>query len=185
MTVAPGDGPGRLPPPRTAGRYSVALVCLGNICRSPMAHVVLEAALEEAGLADRVRVASSGTGDWHVGAPMDARAAATLTAAGYDATRHRAQQYAAGWAVEHDLVLAMDAQNLADVAEISGLPSDEEGAPGRGRLRLFRDLDPRGPGRDVPDPYYGGDDGFEEVLSMVQRTSTALVAALTDLLGPR
>ena len=207
MTVAPGAGPGHLPPPRTAGRYSVALVCLGNICRSPMAHVVLEAALEEAGLADRVRVASSGTGDWHVGAPMDTRAAATLTAAGYDATRHRAQQYAAGWAAEHDLVLAMDAQNLADIAEISGLPSTGTspggspggtgggtgggtdggtgGGTGDGRLRLFRDLDPRGPGRDVPDPYYGGDDGFEEVLSMVQRTSTALVAALADLLGPR
>ena len=80
--------------PRAApGRYRIALVCLGNICRSPMAHVVLEQRLAEAGLDDRVEVASSGTGGWHVGDPMDERAAATLAAAGYDPSRHRARQY--------------------------------------------------------------------------------------------
>ena len=172
--------PVAIPEPRTPGRYSVALVCLGNICRSPTAHVVLEAALDDAGLADRVRVASSGTGDWHVGKPMDERAAATLSSAGHDPTRHRARQYDASWAEEHDLVLAMDAQNLADLTDLNG----PEGLA-TGRLRLFRDFDPLEPGRDVPDPYYGGDSGFEEVLTMVQRTSTALVAALTDLLGRR
>ena len=154
----------------------MALVCLGNICRSPMAHVVLAARLDDAGLGDRVAVASSGTGDWHVGRPMDRRAAATLTAAGYDATRHRAQQYATTWTAEHDLVLAMDSQNLADIADLS---PDHEPA----RLRLFRDLDPAEPGLDVPDPYYGGDSGFEEVLAMVERTATALVAALAALPG--
>ena len=74
-----------LPAPRQHGRYRIALVCLGNICRSPMAHVVLESRLADAGLDDRVEVASSGTGGWHVGKPMDSRAAASLTAAGYDA----------------------------------------------------------------------------------------------------
>ena len=69
-----------LPAPATPGRYRVALVCLGNICRSPMAHVVLESALEEAGLDDAVEVVSAGTADYHVGGPMDRRAAATLTA---------------------------------------------------------------------------------------------------------
>ena len=73
-----------LPPPRTSGRYRVAIVCMGNICRSPMAQVVLERELEDAGLHDRVEVVSSGTGGWHVGKPMDRRAAATLTA-GYSA----------------------------------------------------------------------------------------------------
>jgi len=72
----------RLPAPRHPGQYAVALVCLGNICRSPTAQVVLEARLAEAGLGDRVRVRSSGTGDWHVGGPMDQRAAATVTHAG-------------------------------------------------------------------------------------------------------
>ncbi len=81
-----------LPPPRAPGRYRIALVCLGNICRSPMAHVVLEQQLEEAGLADVVEVSSSGTGGWHEGGPMDERAAATLRAAGLDPSRHRASR---------------------------------------------------------------------------------------------
>lgn len=154
-----------LPAPRTPGSYSIALVCLGNICRSPMADVVLSAYVDEAGLADRVTVASCGTGDWHVGDPMDRRAAATLTAAGYDATRHRAQQFDAGWLEAHDLVLAMDRANLADIG-------------GADRVRLFRDFDPVESGGEVPDPYYGGDAGFEEVLAMVERTSATLLAEL-------
>jgi protein-tyrosine phosphatase len=135
-----------------------------------MADVVLQQHLVDAGLDDRVTVASSGTGDWHIGDPMDRRAAATLTTAGYDATRHRAQQFAPSWLGEHDLVLAMDAQNLRDVSEGSEIDPD--------RVRLFRDFDPREPGGEVPDPYYGGDSGFEEVLDMVERTSTALVTAI-------
>ena len=138
-----------------------------------MADVVLSARLAEAGLADRVEVTSSGTGDWHVGHPMDERAAATLTAAGYDATRHRARQFAADWLDDRDLVLAMDAANLADVRAAGPATAD-------GRVRLFRDFDPVEPGGDVPDPYYGGDAGFEEVLAMVERTADALVAAAGD-----
>jgi protein-tyrosine phosphatase len=158
-----------VPEGRTPGRYRIELVCLGNICRSPMAHVVLEARLADAGLADRVGVTSSGTGDWHVGDPMDRRAAATLTAAGYDATRHRAQQWAGDATTDGpDLVLTMDAQNLADV-----------GGP-TGRVMLFREFDPLEPGSDVPDPYYGGDSGFEEVLAMVERTATAIASRLAE-----
>ena len=151
-----------IPAGRTSGSYAIAAVCLGNICRSPMADVVLRARLDEAGLTD-VEVASAGTGDWHVGAPMDRRAAATLRAAGYDPTRHRAQQCVPAWRDRFDLVLAMDAQNLADL----GGPDE--------RTVLFRSLDPSGPG-DVPDPYFGGDDGFAEVLAMVERTAEAVVA---------
>jgi protein-tyrosine phosphatase len=160
-----------LPPPRNAGRYAIALVCLGNICRSPTAHVVLEARLAEAGLDDRVDVHSSGTGDWHVGRPMDARAAATLTEAGYDPSRHRARQYDDSWSGDHDLVLAMDHDNLADLGGRSE------------RVALFRDFDPVDPGADVPDPYYGGADGFREVLAITERTSDALVASLRVLLA--
>lgn len=154
----------RLPEQRTTGRYRIAVVCLGNICRSPTAHVVLEQRIDEAGLADRVEVSSSGTADWHVGKAMDPRSAATLRDAGYDPSRHRAQQFAGD--SEHDLVLVMDTSNLADV----GGRTD--------RVRLFRDFDPAEPGSEVPDPYYGGDDGFREVLAMVERTSDAIVAAL-------
>jgi protein-tyrosine phosphatase len=159
-----------LPPPRQPGRYAVALVCLGNICRSPTAQVVLEERLAEAGLGDRVVVHSSGTGGWHVGSPMDRRAAATLTAAGYDPSRHRARQYDVTWAGSHDLVLAMDLDNLADLGGRSE------------RVRLFRDFDPDDPGAEVPDPYYGGTDTFADVLSIVERTSDSLVRELAALL---
>jgi protein-tyrosine phosphatase len=155
-----------LPPPSTEGRYRIGVICLGNICRSPMGEVVLSRRVAEAGLDDRVEVASCGTGDWHLGQPMDRRAAATLAAAGYDPSRHRAQQFAPTWLEEYDVLLAMDAQNLADV----GGASD--------RVLLFRAFDPVEPGSDVPDPYYGGDSGFEEVLAMVERTSAEIVAAL-------
>ena len=159
----------RLPPPRTPGRYAIGLVCLGNICRSPVADVVLGAKVADAGLADTVAVASCGTGGWHVGDPMDERSAATLTTDGYDATRHRAQQYDASWVDRFDLLLAMDEQNLADLGGRTA------------RTGLFRDFDPVEPGGVVPDPYYGGARGFEEVLTMVERTSDAIVAALLGL----
>ena len=158
-----------LPAPRHPGRYRIALVCLGNICRSPMAHVVLESRLADAGLDDRIEVASSGTGGWHVGKPMDPRASATLTASGYDPSRHRAQQWDASWPTAYDLVLVMDEANLADVGGRTE------------RVGMFRDFDPDDPGAAVPDPYYGGDDGFEEVLAMVERTSESIVSALARL----
>jgi len=163
-----------LPPARSPDRYRIALVCLGNICRSPMADVVLNARVTGAGLADQVEVVSCGTGDWHVGQPMDHRAASVLTAHDYDATRHRAQQLTPAWLAEHDVLLAMDEQNLADLG-------------GRGeRVMLFRDFDPVGTGGVVPDPYYGGDSGFEEVLTMVERTSDAILARLHEsVLGAR
>jgi protein-tyrosine phosphatase len=161
-----------LPPQHTDGPYRIAVVCLGNICRSPMAHVVLERRLTDAGLGDDVVVTSAGTAGWHTGKPMDPRAAASLTAAGYDPTRHRAQQYAASWTDTHDLVLVMDDSNLADV----GGRTD--------RVAMFRDFDPDDPGAEVPDPYYGGHDGFEEVLAMVERTSDHVVRLLAERLAP-
>ncbi len=145
----------------------IALVCLGNICRSPMADVVLEQRLLDEGL--DVEVVSAGTAGYHVGAPMDRRAAATLSAAGYDPSRHRARQFDAAWFEDCDLVLAMDADNHAALLRIAGPSAD--------RLRLFRSFDPAGSG-DVPDPYYGGDEGFQAVLEMVQRTADAIVAGL-------
>lgn len=166
-----------LPDPREAGRYRVALVCLGNICRSPMAHVVLADRVAAAGLDGRVEVVSSGTGDWHVGHPMDDRAAATLRAAGYDGSAHRAQQVVASWLDECDVLLAMDRQNLADLRELAPAGADPE------RVRLYGDFDPVTPGAEVPDPYYGGDEGFAEVLAMVERTAAVLAQRLADAVG--
>jgi len=160
-----------LPPPRTPGAYSIAIVCLGNICRSPIAEVVMRQRLAAAGLG-HMAVSSAGTGDWHVGGPMDQRSAQVLRASGYDPSGHRAQQWVPARAQDHDLVLAMDEQNLADLGGASE------------RVRLFRDADPAGPG-DVPDPYFGADDGFEEVLTMVERTADAWVGALAHLQAHR
>jgi protein-tyrosine phosphatase len=142
-----------------------------------MADVVLTEHVDRAGLSGRVTVNSCGTGDWHTGQPMDHRAAATLAAAGFDPTLHRARLFDADWLDRHDLVLAMDEQNLADVRAVAA-------AADAGRVLLFRDFDPVEPGSEVPDPYYGGPAGFEEVLGMVERTSAALVSALQQELSP-
>ncbi|MGI9157840.1 MAG: low molecular weight protein-tyrosine-phosphatase [Marmoricola sp.] len=154
--------------------YRIGLVCLGNICRSAMADVVLSELVDRAGLASAVEVTSSGTGGWHVGEPMDPRAAATLLAEDYDPSRHRAQQLAAAWA-DRDLLLAMDAGNLTEARARLGEAQ-------AGRVRMFRDFDPMSSG-DVPDPFFGGPDGFADVLRMVERTSIALVAKLALLLA--
>lgn len=169
-----------LPPPREPGRYRIGLVCLGNICRSPMAEVVLRDRVDAAGLAPYVVVDSCGTAGWHEGKPMDPRSAARLRSAGLDPSRHRAQQLTPEWFGDHDLLLTMDEQNLSDARALAagaGVSAEPE------RVRLFRDLDPDGRGGEVPDPYYGGDSGFEEVLRMVERTSDALLAALPTVLA--
>jgi protein-tyrosine phosphatase len=154
--------------------YRIAVVCLGNICRSPIADVVLNAQLAEAGLSDEVEVTSCGTGTWHVGESMDSRAAAVLSRAGYDASRHRASHFGPDWH-DHDLILAMDSSNLADV--LAELPPDRHD-----RVRLFRSYDPEARGDaqvpDVPDPFYGGPDGFDEVLAIVERSARELVREL-------
>jgi len=153
----------------------VAMVCLGNICRSPMADVVLEHRLAEAGI-DDVVVSSSGTGDWHVGQPMDERAAEKLTAAGYDASRHRARTFTAEWFDQQDLILTMDASNHADVLALAR--SDED----RAKVRMYRSFDPEAdtPDAEVPDPWYGGPEGFDDVLAMVERTTDEIVRHLSE-----
>jgi len=167
-----------LPPKRHAdgSPYRIAVVCLGNICRSPIAETVLAEKVARAGLDDRVEITSAGTGPWHVGEPMDRRAAAVLAEHGYDGSAHRAAQFEAHWHDDHDLVLAMDGSNHTD---LSDLAEDTD------RLRMFRDFDPRAAGgdRDVPDPYFGGDDGFAHVLATVERTADAIVAVLQQELG--
>ncbi|NUR90259.1 MAG: low molecular weight phosphotyrosine protein phosphatase [Nonomuraea sp.] len=144
--------------------YRVCLVCMGNICRSPMAEVVLRSKLADHGLSDLVTVESAGTGGWHAGDPMDPRALETLAAHGYDGSAHRAQQFTFG---DYDLVLAMDNDNL------SRLPAG---------TRLFRDFDPASkPGSEVPDPYYDG--SFDRVLNLVEAAAEGLAKHLADEIG--
>jgi protein-tyrosine phosphatase len=159
------------------GPLRLEVTCLGNICRSPMAHVVLEQRLADAGLADDVVVTSSGTGGWHEGEAMDERAAAALRDAGYDPSRHRARTFTRDTYAETDLMLAMDASNLADMTDLAPTVADA------GRVRMFRSFDPEATEGDdeVDDPWYGGPEGFQRVLAVVERTSDAIVAAVPRL----
>lgn len=143
-----------------------------------MAHVVLEHRLATAGLDGEVTVVSAGTGSWHTGEPMDPRAAAALAAAGYDPSRHIARRFTTDWYAENDLILAMDASNYADMAELAPDVASTD------KLRMFRDYDPDASQDDneVPDPWFGRDDGFQHVLRMVERTSDALVAEVASQL---
>lgn len=154
--------------------FRICMVCLGNICRSPMAAAVLRHKLAEAGLAEEVLVESAGTGDWHLGQGADRRARATLVAAGYD-DAHSARQFVTRFYDDYDLVLAMDADNLRDLRDLA--PDSEIGD----RVRLLRSYDPTTQDPDdldVPDPYYGGDEGFALVLEQVERACDGVVAEL-------
>lgn len=159
--------------------FRVCMVCLGNICRSPMAASVLRARVAEAGLADRVVVESAGTGGWHIGDGADHRARTTLRAAGYD-DEHTARQFEPKFYDDYDLVIAMDAHNLRDLRRLA--PEHEIGE----RVRMLRSYDPdAGDDLDVPDPYFGGDDGFQLVLAQVERACEGLVAELRRTLSEK
>jgi len=165
--------PAPLPPPRQPdGPYRVCCVCLGNICRSPIAEVVLRDQVARAGLAGAVLVDSAGTGDWHIGAPMHAGSRKQLARNGYDGESHRARQFDPSWLRERDLVLAMDAANLRDLRAMAPTADHD-------RIRLFGEvacLD----GQDVPDPYYGTDADFAGVLALLETGMSRLTARLSD-----
>ena len=159
--------------------FRVCMVCLGNICRSPMAAAVLRHKLEAAGLGDEVVVESAGTGGWHVGDGADRRARAALVARGYDDT-HRARTFVRSFFQDYDLVIAMDGENLRN---LRALAPDREA---RDEVRLLRSYDPTSPpDAEVADPYYGGDDGFVDVLDQIERACDGLVADLRESLLDR
>jgi protein-tyrosine phosphatase len=178
-----------MPAPRNpAGDYRICLVCLGNICRSPMAEVVLRDELDRAGLGERVTVESAGTGDWHVGGPMDPRARAELARRGYDGSRHIARQIGPSWLGDFDLIVVMDSKNLASVRQMAASRQDSNGDAGLagGRIVLMRSFDPEaGPGAEVPDPYNGSRAEYEQAFELVQAAARGLVSRLAELLGDR
>lgn len=150
----------------------ILFVCLGNICRSPTAEGVMRHKLRAAGLADDVDIESAGTGGWHVGDNADPRSRAEARRRGVAMT-HCAQQFTARDFARFDLVLAMDRENRDDL--LAMVPDDEAAA----KVRLLRSYDPTAPpGAEVPDPYYGGPDGFTRVFDMVERACAGLLATL-------
>ncbi|WP_310733946.1 low molecular weight protein-tyrosine-phosphatase [Chromobacterium violaceum] len=149
--------------------FSILFVCHGNICRSPTAEGVMQARLEGAGLTGRIEIDSAGTHGYHVGEAPDARSARAAAARGYDLSAQRARQVVDSDFSAFDLILAADCRNLADLRR----RCPEALA---GRLRLM--LEPLGEGREVPDPYYGGERGFEQVLDLLEAACDAWLARI-------
>jgi protein-tyrosine phosphatase len=149
----------------------VLFVCWGNICRSPLAQGVFEDVLRREELDDEVFVDSAGTGSWHVGSPPDDRAQRSASARGLDLSAQRARRILADDCEEFDYVLTMDEQTYRTVASL---------CRGSAVVRPFLDFAPHSPEREVPDPYYGGPDGFEHVLDLVEEASEGLLDDIRD-----
>jgi len=145
----------------------VLFVCLGNICRSPTAEGVFRRYVEQAGLSEKITIDSAGTADWHIGKAPDPRTQAAAAVRGYDLSTLRGRQAVPADFAEFDLILAMDNSNLSNLQAIQ--PAD-----GKAELALYL---PRFGIRpdEVPDPYYGGEDGFELVLDMLEQASQVLL----------
>jgi protein-tyrosine phosphatase len=154
-------------------RNSVLFVCLGNICRSPAAEGVLQSLIAERSLGDRIRVDSAGTAGYHIGKPADPRMQAAASRRGIMLTS-RSRLVMPSDMEEFDLVLAMDRDNYRELLSMVR-------ERGRDHVRLLSDFLEESWPREVPDPYYGGDDGFEFVLDMLQAACPAILDSLEQL----
>jgi protein-tyrosine phosphatase len=149
---------------------------MGNICRSPTAEAVMRHLIEQRRMTAHFEIASAGTGDWHVGEPADPRSRTAAKKRGYDLSR-RAQHFTAASFDRFDYILAADRQNLGHLEQIA--PDDAA----RAKLHLLRDFDEASPkGSEVPDPYYGGADGFQVVLDVCEAACRGLLDHLTKQL---
>ena len=159
------------PPP-----VRVLFCCMGNICRSPTAEGVFRKMVKAEGLEHRIEIASAGTHDYHVGHPPDRRTQAAAAMRGYDLAKQRARQVSRQDFFDFDYILAMDRDNLSHLQGIA--PSLHHG-----KAQLFLDYGGARKGEEVPDPYYGGQDGFTVVLDMVEEGAKGLLADIKKKLG--
>lgn len=152
----------------------ILFVCLGNICRSPTAEGVFRQRLAAAGLQDLVQVDSAGTAAWHVGKAPDARTQKAALSRGYDLTALRARQFTAQDFRDFDLILAMDKSNLQDIRQLQPQVAQAEVDLFLQRYQLALD--------EVPDPYYGGPESFEQVLDFLEQAADALLLEVRERL---
>ncbi len=147
----------------------VLFVCLGNICRSPLAEVVVKAVAEAQGLSDKFHFESAGTGSWHVGGSADPRSASKALEKGLTLENHRAQQITSQNIHDWDMFVAMDSDNHDSLIRMGAKPEQVL------MMRAFEGLEPA---PDVPDPYYGGAHGFEDAYQMLQENAQGLLETL-------
>ena len=146
----------------------ILFVCTGNICRSPTAEGVFRHMVTDAGLGNAITADSAGTHGYHVGDPPDPRSSAAAAARGFDLSTLRARKVTTTDFHEFDLILAMDRGHFAHLAAMQPKTA-------RAEVKLFLDFHPAR-GKDVPDPYYGGPEGFNDVLDMIEQASATLLA---------
>jgi protein-tyrosine phosphatase len=149
----------------------ILFVCMGNICRSPSAEGVFRRVLQERAAQLHVQIDSAGTHDYHIGEPPDSRALAAALRRGVDLSELRARQVADHDFELFDLILAMDEENLRELRARAHAKYHD-------RIRLLLDYAPESNRRAVPDPYYGGEQGFEDVLDLLEEASEGLVQEL-------
>ncbi len=154
-------------------KISVLFGCLGNICRSPTAHGVFQLLVNNAGLSSSFNIDSCGTGDWHIGQSPDNRSAATALARGYDLSALRARQICADDFDRFEYIYAMDNANLVDIQDLCP-------ASFNGQIELFLPVANNLVVSEVPDPYYGGVNGFDNVIDLVESASIALLNKLKN-----
>ena len=154
----------------------VLFVCLGNICRSPTAEGVFRAIVHKAGLSGEIKTDSCGTAAYHVGEPPDPRSQDAAKIRGFDLSDLRARRVTKDDFVEFDYVLAMDRHNLRNLRRL--MPFNAKAEPA-----LFLDFGENLTEREVPDPYYGGPDGFETVLDLIERASVGLLRDIRHRFG--
>jgi protein-tyrosine phosphatase len=159
-------------------KHRILFVCLGNICRSPMAEGVFRRVAEEAGMLDRFEIDSAGMGDWHKGEAPDHRAQKAALGRGVDISGQSARKVELEDFDDFDLVLAMDGSSVDDLYEIAPHAA-------RPKIRRFLDYAPHLGIQDVPDPYYGGTAGFDHALDLIEAAAHGLLAALTKETGSK